>query len=627
MKSLNTTTPTGTGANGLVALQNLVFPDISICTEQDLYLRTNNRCTIAPESGEVHFTAGGTLDTSTYFNALNIGKWNSACHLDGLFLRLEGGGKYEVRVWLARPGRSWDVIFWQILDLPPASPFLADISACLQGGGEGMLFYTLRALGAGILTGSAFLTRVPVAHEWPRMAICVTTFARERQIRHTARRLQAHLTTSPLGEFSHLFVVNNGQPVTLPTAPHVTQLANPNLGGAGGFARALIEARKRGFKLCLFMDDDAAMHMESIHRAHVFLALARDPETALAGAMITNDDKWRMWENGAIFDHRCIPQFQGTDLRDFAQVFEMEQTPTPPRQRGLYGGWWFFAFPVDHASHHPFPFFVRGDDVSFSLANRFAIHSLNGVASFQDSFAGKESPLVWYLDLRSHMVHHLALANMRSGAFGIAAIAWWFLFRNLLKFHYESAASVLLAWADVMQGPEFFARNPGAGQRRLEIAALTRQERWRRITRGDLPERHRFDVGDRSWRQHLFRLTANGHLLPFFARWGNRVVIGASRRWDMRPVWGACEIRVVNDAQSGEYRVRQSKARFFGILLRGLLLNIRFVMRYRRLLASYRHAYPRLTSARFWEDALDLDRAKAGEARPTTCHEKAKTPQ
>ena len=49
----------------------------------------------------------------------------------------------------------------------------------------------------------------------------------------------------------------------------------------------------------------------------------------------------------------------------------MEFATTGPAPDNFYGGWWYFAFPVDQVKHQPFPFFVRGDDVSFSLVHDF----------------------------------------------------------------------------------------------------------------------------------------------------------------------------------------------------------------------------------------------------------------
>ena len=55
-------------------------------------------------------------------------------------------------------------------------------------------------------------------------------------------------------------------------------VTNPNLGGAGGFARGLWEHRRRGQAThVLFMDDDVAFEPEVIARTVAFLRFAADP--------------------------------------------------------------------------------------------------------------------------------------------------------------------------------------------------------------------------------------------------------------------------------------------------------------------------------------------------------------
>ncbi|MDQ2095984.1 glycosyltransferase family 2 protein, partial [Rhodalgimonas zhirmunskyi] len=195
--------------------------------------------------------------------------------------------------------------------------------------------------------------------------LSITTFRREAAVERTVRRFSKFITDSRLKDHIRLTVVDNGQSVSIEESDHVHVIPNENFGGAGGFSRGLIAARESGASHCLFMDDDASIHMESLERTWMFLAYARDPATAVAGAMINAAHRWAIWENGAIFNTRCYPLHMGVDLRDPGQAFGMEFDTTGPAPANFYGGWWYFAFPVAEVKHMPFPFFVRGDDVSF----------------------------------------------------------------------------------------------------------------------------------------------------------------------------------------------------------------------------------------------------------------------
>lgn len=594
--------PPRIGPAAMMTLQNVILPEAGLCTETALYYHGSGALGFSAAQRRLTLGPGAALRFDSYFNALSIGKWHGHCHLSGLFLGLLGRGLVELRVVLALPERSWEVLHCDLLRLDPAQEQVLDLSHYRDHGGQGVLFFELRALEPQETVSfhaARFMTRARPG-PGPELAICITTYRREAAVARTVARLQAFIARFDHGARLQLFVVDNGARLDLPAAPGLRCLPNRNLGGAGGFARGLAEAEAAGASHCLFMDDDAAFAVENIARTYAFLALARQDSTALAGAMIDNSHKWRMWENGALFDRRCQPLFNGTDLRDTGQIIAMEfasHTAPPPN---LYGGWWYFAFPLARVRHRPFPFFVRGDDISFSLANRFAIVTLNGLAAFQDDFSEKESPLTLYLDLRSHLVHHLVFPMLDRGRTGTAGVALRFVLRSLARFHYETAEAQLLAWRDVLQGPRFFAENPDMAARRQRIAGLVRNEAWQTLDTPAPPAApHRPGRGAVSAR--LFAWSLNGHLLPFFGRWGAHVVLTAGQRGQMHPAWGAARITYVSTARDRSYTVRIAPRRGLALALRAGALGLRFIWRYKALRTAYRAAYPHLTGQDFWD--------------------------
>lgn len=75
---------------------------------------------------------------------------------------------------------------------------------------------------------------------------------------------------------------------------------------------------------------------------------------------------------------------------------------------------------------YSFPFFVRGDDIEFSYTNKFKIIHMNGIAVWQEDFKIKESPMTLYLDVRSHVLHHLVLEQIDHGPVQILKMVWAF---------------------------------------------------------------------------------------------------------------------------------------------------------------------------------------------------------
>ena len=609
----------GRKITGLMTLQNLIFPEQGICTEANMYFHANGAVVYDERSSSITVENGSTVFFDTYFNALSIGKWHENCALNGLWLGVSGRGRVEIKVFHAIPDRSWELLATNVANLSKGNQTLIDLSHYAENATRGVIYFEMRALSNGVAISSAGFLTEAAPDPTCRLALSITTFKREAQVENTARRLALYFGRAEFADHMDCFIVDNGNSARIAANPKIRRITNANLGGAGGFTRGLLEAEAAGYSHVLFMDDDASIPMEALHRTYAFLTLAKDPKAAVAGAMINSTDKWRMWENGATFDRKCYPLFSGTDLRERTSVFQMENESALSRSSKMYGGWWFFAFPVAQVKHHPFPFFVRGDDVNFSLSNEFAITTLNGVVSFAEDFTDKESPLTWYLDLRSHMVHHLTLDKMEVGRFQLAQIGVSFFKRNIVKFQYETIEAVLKAWSDVLKGPDFFTGNADASAQRAALKALTKQEAWKPVA--DLGIRSAPGLVKPSTRLQriVFPLTLNGHFLPFYGLWGAKRVIPAVQRGRLDPVWGASQLTYMTSTRDKGYVTRRSNLTAARQLLRLAGLWLRTVFGYNALRALYHKRYPQITTPDFWRGALSItpgEAKKTGEVKP-----------
>jgi hypothetical protein len=588
----------------MITLQNFVTPEQAICTEHSLYYHTTGAVGFSESTGAYTLAPAATLGFNSYFNLFNLTKWTRACALESLILEVTGTGQVEIRVIHALPERSWEILHCDIASLEAGAPQQIDISHFSQQSTKGLIFVEFKALEhAATLHHARFATRMR-PDTLPELTVSITTFKREQQVRETVARLEGFVQDFEFGAHVRVQVVDNGHSANITPSKSVTPMTNPNYGGAGGFARGLLEAEKAGSSHCLFMDDDASFHMENIARAYVFLALAKDRNTAVSGAMINNTHKWAMWENGAFFDGSCHPMFCGVDLRNPNAVVAMENESARLNPPTLYGGWWFFAFAIDQVKHHPFPFFVRGDDISFSLMNDFRIHTLNGVVSFQDDFSEKESAQTLYLDLRNHLIHHLVSDKLTRSAFGTAKIALRFIMRSLLRFHYDSARAQLLAWQDVMRGPDFFDEHIDMSERRATIAKMMTTEVWQETDTPDLAEHRRLTRLPRRIRHYLGLLTLNGHLMPFSTRVWDRIILGIGERGLVFPAFGAARITYLNTAHDKSYTVTQSKRQFFSLGWQMSQTLWRWNRDYADIKAAYRSGYDTLTTRDYWEKKL-----------------------
>ena len=588
-------------------LQSLIWPASELCSEQALYARLSGA---RQHRASLEFNRDDSASFNTYFNLFNLGKWRLHCGLKSLSLGLAGQGVFMLEVFLTRANLPDETLLKSEVTLSDQSltnleiPFLEDTPT------DALVYFQLTALTKACVTRADWQTpQAPL--RVPELVLSITTFRREAVIKATVSRFESYIKISPYRGCIRLIVVDNGQSADLKPTADTCVISSPNLGGPGGFTRGLIEARQSGASHCLFMDDDAHAHMGSIERTYQMLAYATDPATGIAGALADADDCGRLWENAALFDGTCHGLHRGVDLRNAAAVTEMElggtRSPSPENPQYIYGGWWFFAFAVDQVKHLPFPFFVRGDDVSFSLAHDFNILTLNGVISFQDSnFTDKDSPLTLYLDLRSHLAHQLSLPVLDRGRWQVARIALWFLLRALIRHHYDSAAALNLALADVLRGPEFFADNADMATRRAQIADLTKTEVWKPLETLP-PERMRLNPKNPLMRLMMI-LTINGLLLPFFSHFGNHITLRGAGRKQLGSLWCAACITHLDTSTNTVYTVTHSKRSTLREVLKMLRHVTLLFWRYKRLKTDWQDGYEQLTTnERFWAGKLGVD--------------------
>jgi len=588
-----------------IAIQDLLWPEFGVSTEQHLYFRLLRAAGFSSSRQRIELSTGGSVHFDTATNLFNFRKWHRLCGLDSLGLQLRGAGRFAITVYQVSPTQTWERLYEDVQIIPDNGVLDLDLTERLLAPEHSVLFFTLEAMGEGHLDGASWTTMMEPRRR-PRLALSITTFKREEAVADSVRRFEDFVAQSPLRDDLHLIVVDNGNSADLVPSTHFTPVVNRNLGGSGGFARGLHEAHAQGFTHCLFMDDDAKVHMRALERVWWFLAYAKDLSVAVSGGLTQADARWRVWENGAHFDKHCFPHWLGTDLRDFASVLRMEHENSRRQRKNYYGGWWFFAFAIGGIKHWPFPFFVRGDDISFSIANELTITTLPGAICFQDAdFSAKESLQTLYLDMRSHMIHHIVLPPLDRGRREVLWVMAWFFRRSLVQCHYETLEALNIAAEDVLAGPGFFATNADMAARRATLGALRRDEAWKPHDPDEvIPERLRLHPHHSRFWFWLLHKTLNGHLLPFFGLFGNRIVQPAGARGDLHPVWGAAQITYLAEEGEQAFTVRHSKAKAYRQGFRMLRNLIRTAIRYPALRHQWQTGYDDMTTETFWVDTF-----------------------
>jgi len=329
-----------------------------------------------------------------------------------------------------------------------------------------LLFFHLDADDETELDDIEIVTRARPANP-VRTAVVITTFNRPEEVEEQVGELEALADR----EFDyHVFVVDNARNLELGRRyRNTTVVDSPNLGGAGGFTRGLLEAQEAGgFTHALFMDDDAYCHPETLLRAAAVLRYAGDPRLAFAGPMHYLHAPERQYElGGKIAPYGVSSIRMDTDVNDLGSLTANERSEKPH-----YGPWWCFLFPLKAVRSLPFPFFVRGDDITFSLQNPFTIETLPGLVAWQPSFDDKIGASVEYLAHRSYLAMPLIAPRPEWTKSSVVAGVRACFFRELEGLRYPLAEAICQALEDVLTGPSFWANSANTRARMEGLSQL-----------------------------------------------------------------------------------------------------------------------------------------------------------
>ncbi len=297
----------------------------------------------------------------------------------------------------------------------------------------------------------------------PYIALITTTFRKESYINRNISLLKKHLFSDPVYAPSFFWdIVDNGG--TLPEQTDYDQnirvFHNKNTGGAGGFARGMIEALKQPERPThiLLMDDDVIFSPESFKRIYKLLSIMRPQyqNYFISGAMLNMGQPNIQHEDVGILDPFGAhgPAKPRYDLNKWDSVI-LNETMLPADVH-QYSGWWFCCIPgtkVD-MDNLPMPFFVRGDDVEYSIRSHTGFLTMNGICIWHEGFENKFSGALELYQVHRNDLVIQAIHKEMSDIPVVKRIQDLF-WQEMYKFNYKGAALLLDAVEDYLKGPEY----------------------------------------------------------------------------------------------------------------------------------------------------------------------------
>ncbi len=583
-------------------LQRLTLPRAET-TEPLLYVRAEGNAPIV--DGRVLLHAGAELSFDTSFGVFAAGRWRRLSTIENLFVTVyaTGSGRIEivgVSAKLFGLKQTEKVVASTVIALNGKTTIeVPDFS----GANYGSYFIRISAEQTDVVvTGGEWTTTTNVAREI-RLSLSITTFNRQDYVKPTvAKVLHLEKTVETLRGKLRVLVVDNARNIEFDTEQNapITVVQNPNLGGAGGFARGIIHLRNEGWSThILLMDDDITLEPDALVRTYALFSFARDEKLCIHGAMLSEERGWMQFEAGSKYRWRSLYPLRAIGRED--DLRERKLVLRDAREKKFaYTAWWYTAFPVMITRDNPLPIFVRGDDVSFGLLHT-GKHSvtLNGVIVWHADFGLKNNPSSLFYEKRNFAIIDTLVFDRHH---------WWHLarrfialcFRNLFSMRYASVEYMIRGVRAYLQGPAaLIATDHSALHDDLrkvseeKPAPLSAELAAVKITKPRI----------KPIRLIGFALAVpliGGYVLPKALR---RDVLRTAPI-DSRAVGLATRYNRIlyrHDRLPEGFVVERDSRRFFALLREVCVVTKEIALNYRRLKREYRDAYPTLVSDESWQ--------------------------
>ena len=599
-------------------LQDIVFPHNERFDQQwELFYR-GGKAVYDRDTGIFYIPQFHSFEFTTYLNAFSIHKWRKYTNIQDVRLCLRMKGDFQVRLLGYRLDAKNPVKTELGCFRIYGTELKESVFTYPRTEEEAFFSFEIETFSPCEMYGGYYEGTYEPSDVRPvNLSIATTTFRKEDFIESNLRLLKKEIL-EPVGELREhirVHVVDNGR--TLDTNKwndgNITVHPNRNVGGAGGFARGMIESlnQKPKADYVLLMDDDVLLLPESIRRLYRLLTVLRPEyrEYFVSGAMLRYEEMNRQHEDVG-FVHRDGSYGPLKDTFNHRKIKEILVCDEEPLERPyMYAGWWFCCVPISAVEKNglPLPLFVRGDDVEFSLRNQARFITMNGICVWHMGFAYKFSASMELYQVHRNSLILQAVSGVCGDIDFISRMKKLFRAR-VLSLDYNGAELILDALEDYLKGPEFIAQDNGEG--------IMREKGRRNEKLADLKSFPNLDIDlddvDRyiprrfvhTW---LYRLTYNGHrFCPSFLLKKSPGVVAFDWYYSPEANFWYKELLAVNPyLKTGALRTLD-KERYRGLMKRKGKLLSRYKRERYELERRYRESKAVFTSTEFWKEYLGI---------------------
>ncbi|WP_404475523.1 glycosyltransferase [Microbacterium aerolatum] len=471
-------------------LQNVVFPldrdpDLlplyadpetwSVIDEKPV--RVSNRAQLGNILGRhrARIVSGRRVSLGTYFNAFPASYWQHWTSVRQVRLTVRTTGPATILVYRSNGSGVRQRVDTREVTGEATTAFDLELTQYSDGGW--IWFDVVAEDKQAVLEGAQWTTEQEPARTG-KASLGITTYNKPDYCVETLQALAA--SPDALEFVDRIFLVDQGTQLVADQDGYgevaealgdtLQVIRQPNLGGSGGFARAMHETLQRTESdFVQLLDDDVRLEPESLRRSIVFGQYATSPvlvgghmfdlldRPKLHGWAEVVDESPFMWRN--LYQDEMPHDFGASNLR--------QSTLLHMRMDADYNGWWMCLIPLDAIREVglSLPAFIKWDDAEFCLRAGeagFPTVSVPGVALWHVSWVNKDDTIDWqaYFHARNRIVAGLLHSNAPRGGRLIRHSRRVDL-KHLMMMQYYPVELRARALRDVLSGPSHMAKNIG----------------------------------------------------------------------------------------------------------------------------------------------------------------------
>ena len=600
-------------------IQEIVFaPYASEVGTEKMYYRSDAPIFMGPD-GTRMLLKRSFYDFSTYFSSLSVGKYKRYTIASDFALNIEAQGSFEIDLMghyvnkLDQIKKEW--LGKYKFNLKERTLITLPVPHCNSEVISFQIFTKSKVvLYDGFYSALADENRI----NDPRIVLVTTTYKKESYVYNNLELLKDTVfKDSELRDHFKWKIIDNGRTLDPHTVgdDRIRIIPNKNVGGAGGFTRGIIEALKENDRPSniLLMDDDVIFYPESFRRVYMLLLLQKKEyrDYFISGAMLEISEKNIQHEDVGLFNllGEHGPAKPRYDLCLWDSVILNEKYL--PEDSHQYSGWWFCCIPttVAREDNLPLPFFIRGDDVEYSIRNNAKFITMNGICIWHEGFGTKFSAA-----MELYQVHRndLILQSMTPVLQDVDVVKrmkdlFW---QEIYKFNYKGADLICDAFEDYLKGPEYFKNIDGEQCMKdkkskdnalvpfdPEVEQMLNACEWNITAPMDMDGLEKF----------VYDYSLNGHRLPGFIMSETKALIPYG--WGYYPSrMRLCkEIYAVDTSNRIYIKYSIDKKKYREVVNRFKELERRLDSEGESCSEKYREAAEELESSLFWNEYLQRD--------------------